>query len=135
MKETKIRAAPRLQFSEEELETEGLKKPILQEEKAAEKRDRMKVRLRKEHGPNKKAPDATKTDTAKAAEPGKTPVSANGEKLILHRLRFEEDAAMPVPKKPAQSIVKRTVSAEVHKQIAQDELGLVSPDTIFYIPE
>ena len=38
MKETKIRAAPKLQFSEEELETEGLKKPILQVEKAAEKR-------------------------------------------------------------------------------------------------
>ena len=121
MKETKIRAAPRLQFSEEELETEGLKKPILQVEKAAEKRDRMKARLRKEHGPKKKAPDAAKTDTAKAAEPGKTPVSATGEKPILHRLRFEEDTAMPVPKKPAQGIVKRTVSAEVHKQIAQDE--------------
>ena len=28
---------------------------------------------------------------------------------------------MPVTKNPAQSIVKRTVSAEVHKQIAQDE--------------
>ena len=66
MKETKIRAAPRLQFSEEELETEGLKKPILQVEKAAEKRDRMKARLRKEHGPKKKAPDAPKADTAKA---------------------------------------------------------------------
>ena len=121
MKETKIRAAPRLQFSEEELETEGLKKPILQVEKAAEKRDRMKARLRKEHGPKKKAPDAAKTEIAKAAEPGKTPVSLNGEKPILHRLRFEEDAAMPVPTKPAQGIVKRTVSAEVHKQIAQDE--------------
>ena len=48
MKETKIRAAPRLQFSEEELEVEGLKKPVLQVEKAAEKRDRMKARLRKE---------------------------------------------------------------------------------------
>ena len=80
MKETKIRAAPRLQFSEEELETEGLKKPILQVEKAAEKRDRMKARLRKEHGPKKKAPDAAKTDTAKAAEPGKTPVSATGDR-------------------------------------------------------
>ena len=121
MKETKIRAAPRLQFSEEELETEGLKKPILQVEKAAEKRDRMKARLRKEHGPKKKAPDAAKTEIAKAAEPGKTPVSLNGEKPILHRLRFEEDAAMPVPTKSAQGIVKRTVSAEVHKQIAQDE--------------
>lgn len=54
MKETKIRAAPRLQFSEEELEVEGLKKPVLQVEKAAEKRDRMKARLRKEHGPKKK---------------------------------------------------------------------------------
>lgn len=121
MKETKIRAAPRLQFSEEELETEGLKKPILQVEKATERRDRMKARLRKEHGPKKKAPDAAKTETVKAAEPGKTPVSVNGEKPILHRLRFEEDAAMPVPTKPAQGIVKRTVSAEVHKQIAQDE--------------
>ena len=121
MKETKIRAAPRLQFSEEELETEGLKKPILQVEKAAEKRDRMKDRLRKEHGPKKKAPDAPKPDTAKAQEPGKTPVSATVEKPILHRLRFDEDDKMPVPKKPAQGIVKRTVSAEVHKQIAQDE--------------
>lgn len=121
MKETKIRAAPKLQFSEEELETEGLKKPILQVEKAAEKRDRMKARLRKEHGPKKKAPDAAKTDTAKAAEPGKTPVSATGEKPILHRLRFEEDTTLSAPKKPVQGIVKRTVSAEVHKQIAQDE--------------
>lgn len=121
MKETKIRAAPKLQFSEEELETEGLKKPILQVEKAAEKRDRMKARLRKEHGPKKKAPDAAKTDTAKAAEPGQTPVSVNGEKPILHRLRFEEDTTLSAPKKPVQGIVKRTVSAEVHKQIAQNE--------------
>lgn len=121
MKETKIRAAPRLQFSEEELKTEGLKKPILQVEKVAEKRDRMKARLRKEHGPKKKAPDAAKTETAKAAEPGKTPVSATGEKPILHRLRFEEDAKLSAPKKPTQGIVKRTVSAEVHKQIAQDK--------------
>ena len=121
MKETKIRAAPRLQFSEEELETEGLKKPILQVEKAAEKRDRMKARLRKEHGPKKKAPDAAKTDIAKAAEPGQTPVSVNDEKPILHRLRFEEDTTLSAPKKPVQGIVKRTVSAEVHKQIAQDE--------------
>ena len=81
----------------------------------------MKARLRKEHGPKKKAPDAAKTEAVKAAEPGKTPVSVNGEKPILHRLRFEEDAAMPVPTKSAQGIVKRTVSAEVHKQIAQDE--------------
>ena len=121
MKETKIRAAPRLQFSEEELETEGLKKSILQVEKAAEKRDRMKARLRKEHGPKKKAPDAAKTDIAKAAEPGQTPVSVNGKKPILHRLRFEEDTTLSAPKKPVQGIVKRTVSAEVHKQIAQNE--------------
>lgn len=121
MKETKIRAAPKLQFSEEELDTEGLKKPILQVEKAAAKRDRMKAKLRKEYGPKKKAPDVPKTDTAKAQEPGKSSVSATGEKPILHRLCFEEDATMPAPKMPAQGIVKRAVSTEVHKQIAQDE--------------
>ena len=43
MKETKIRAAPRLQFSEEELEIEGLKKPVLQVEKAAEKVEKLLV--------------------------------------------------------------------------------------------
>ena len=121
MKETKIRAAPRLQFSEEELEVEGLKKPVLQVEKAAEKRDRMKARLRKEHGPKKKAPDAPKADAPKSAETAKPVVAAASEKPILHRLRFEEDTVTPVPKKPAQGIVKRTVSAEIHKQIAQDE--------------
>ena len=121
MKETKIRAAPRLQFSEEELEVEGLKKPVLQVEKAAEKRDRMKARLRKEHGPKKKAPDAPKADAPKSAETTKPVVAAASEKPILHRLRFEEDTVTPVPKKPAQGIVKRTVSAEIHKQIAQDE--------------
>ena len=121
MKETKIRAAPRLQFSEEELEVEGLKKPVLQVEKAAEKRDRMKARLRKEHGPKKKAPDAPKADAPISAETGKPVIAAASEKPILHRLRFEEDQVTPVPKKSAQGIVKRTVSAEIHKQIAQDE--------------
>ena len=80
MKETKIRAAPRLQFSEEELEVEGLKKPVLQVEKAAEKRDRMKARLRKEHGPKKKAPDAPKADAPKSAETAKPVVAAASEK-------------------------------------------------------
>lgn len=126
MKETKIRAAPRLQFSEEELEVEGLKKPVLQVEKSAEKKDRMKARLRKEHGPKKREADAPRTDAAKAdiskatsAAKQTSPVAA--EKPILHRLHFEEDTAMPVPHKPSKGVVKRTVSAEVHKQIAQDE--------------
>ena len=121
MKETKIRAAPRLQFSEEELENEGLKKPVLQVEKAAEERDRMKARLRKEHGPKKKPADAPTADTPKAAEAANPVVAAGSEKPILHRLRFGEDTMTPVPKKPAQGIVKRTVSAEVHKQLAQAE--------------
>lgn len=121
MKETKIRAAPRLQFSEEELEMEGLKKPVLQVEKAEEKRDRMKARLRKEHGPKKKTADAPTADTPKAAEAANQVVAAESEKPILHRLRFGEDTMTPVPRKPAQGMVKRTVSAEVHKQLAQDE--------------
>lgn len=120
MKETKIRAAPKLQFSEEELDVEGLKKPVLQVEKAAAKRDRMKAKLRKEHGPKKKTADAPKPDTPKAVDAAKA-VSTATDKPILHRLRFEDDAVTSVPKKPAQGIVKRTVSAEIHKQIAQDE--------------
>lgn len=121
MKETKIRAAPRLQFSEEELENEGLKKPVLQVEKAAEKRDRMKARLRKEHGPKKKPADVPTADAPKAAEAANPVVAAGSEMPILHRLRFGEETMTPVPRKPAQGMVKRTVSAEVHKQIAQDE--------------
>lgn len=120
MKETKIRAAPRLQFSEEELDVEGLKKPILQVEKAAEKRDRMKAKLRKEHEPKKKAADAPKANAPKAADAAKA-VSAAAEKPIQHRLRFEDDTLTPAPKKSAQGVIRQTVRSEVHRQIAQDE--------------
>ncbi len=113
MKESQIRAAPKLKFSEEELDVEGLKKPAQQVEKAAAKRDRMKAKLRKEHGP-KKAPAAeAKADAPKAA--------ITAEKPIQHRLLFEEATVTTAPKKPMQGTVKQTVRAELHRQIAQDE--------------
>ena len=50
MKHTENRAAPRLQFSEEELAAEGLQKPIADVQKAAQKADRAKRRLPKKMG-------------------------------------------------------------------------------------
>ena len=47
MKHTENRAAPRLQFSEEELAADGLQKPIADVQKAAQKADRAKRRLPK----------------------------------------------------------------------------------------
>ncbi len=120
MKESKIRAAPRLQFSEEELEIEGLKKPALQVDKAAEKRDRMKAKLRKEHGP-KKTPAADSKATAPKAADAEKAAAAPVEKPIQKRLLFEEDTPLPIPKKPTQGVVKTTVRAEIHRKVAQDE--------------
>lgn len=98
MEEKKARAAPQLQFSEEERSEEALKKPLPQADKAADRRDRMKARLRREQR------------ARKAPAPEKPPSS---------RLRFEENT--PSPPRLAQKMMKQAVSAELHRRMAQDE--------------
>lgn len=115
MKEKSMPSAPRLIFTSEERQTAGLEKPIADVEKAAAKRDRMKARLRIEHGPKKK-PAASTQPLA-----GDTGSSAKSEKPSAPRLLFTDDDGVKVPGKTSQGIIGKAVSSEVHRQIAQDE--------------
>ncbi len=144
MKET--RAAPRLQFTAEELDTEGLNQPATETDDVSAKRERMKARLRKEHGrkeaqaveqappaaSGESSPSTTFTPSgeppklaarAASVEPPKlAPLAVPGEqaKRAPPRLHFEEDK-VALPSKQAQGILKQTVSAEVHRQTERDD--------------
>ena len=113
MKEEKQPSAPRLQFRDEDQQFPELKKPMQAAESAADKRDRMKARLRHEHGPKKQtaptAPNAAPASSGETAKPAPP------------RLLFSDDGGVKAPKKHGQGIVKQTVSAEVHRQMVQDE--------------
>ena len=115
MKEQPSSSAPRLIFTEEDRHTAGLEKPITDAEKAAAKRDRMKARLHMEHGPKKK-PAASAPHAAGAIVTGE-----KAEKLFASRLLFSDEAGVKAPGKAGQGIIGKTVSSEVHRQMAQDE--------------
>jgi hypothetical protein len=115
MKEQPSASAPKLIFADEERQTAGLEKSIADAEKAAAKRDRMKARLRMEHGPKKK-PAAGVPSIVPDATAGEMP-----EKPAVPRLLFSDEARVKVPGKTGQGIIGKTVSSEVHRQIAQDE--------------
>ena len=114
MKDSTTPSAPRLIFTDEERRAEELQKPIAQAEKAADKRDRMKARLRQEHGP-KRTPAAVQSvaDKASAASTQETPAPP--------RLLFTDETGVKAPGKNGQGIIGKTVSSELHRQIAQDE--------------
>lgn len=115
MKEQPSASAPKLIFADEERQTAGLEKSIADAEKAAAKRDRMKARLRMEHGPKKK-PAAGVPSIVPDATAGEMP-----EKPAAPRLLFSDEARVKAPGKTGQGIIGKTVSSEVHRQIAQDK--------------
>ncbi len=128
MKETTIRAAPRLQFSDDELTNAELKKPIAQVEKAAAKRDRMKARLRK--GRSTKKNDAvkaeSKVDTVKTTQSTHAtqaikPSPLKAEKPLVKRLRFEDDTVVRSPKGNSKGVISQAVRSGVEQRIAEDE--------------
>lgn len=105
-------SAPRLIFTDEDRQAEGLQKDIARVEKAADKRDRMKARLRIEHGPKKKGA----TSVSSSAAPGE-----GQEATSMPRLLFAKDAPVKVPGKPGHGMIGKTLSGEVHRQIFQNE--------------
>ncbi|MBR4290541.1 MAG: C40 family peptidase [Oscillospiraceae bacterium] len=115
MKEQPSASAPKLIFADEERQTAGLEKSIADVERGAAKTDRMKARLRMEHGPKKK-PAAGVPSIVPDATAGEMP-----EKPAAPRLLFSDEARVKVPGKTGQGIIGKTVSSEVHRQIAQDE--------------
>ena len=114
MKDSTTPSAPRLIFTDEERRAEELQKPIAQAEKAADKRERMKARLRQEHGPKR-------TTAAVQSVAEKASAASTQETPALPRLLFTDEAGVKVPGKTGQGIIGKTVSSELHRQIAQDE--------------
>ena len=115
MKEQPSSSAPKLIFTDEDRHTAGLEKPIADAEKAAAKRDRMKARLRLEHRPKKKPAASAQLDAGNVA------TGEKAEKPSAPRLLFSDEAGVKAPGKTGQGIIGKTVSSEVHRQIAQDE--------------
>ena len=114
MKDSTTPSAPRLIFTDAERRAEELQKPIAQAEKAADKRDRMKARLRQEHGPKRTtAAVQSVADKASAASTQETPAPP--------RLLFTDETGVKAPGKNGQGIIGKTVSSELHRQITQDE--------------
>ena len=105
-------SVPRLIFTDEDRQMEELQKPMTQVEKAANKRDRMKARIRQEYELKRK-PAMTRSATAS--------VGGSDDVPNVPRLLFVDDADVKPPGKIGQSIVAKTVSSEIHRQIAQDE--------------
>lgn len=98
MKQTKKRAAPRLQFSKEERAAPNLQRHIVQAEKAADKRDTAQKKL------------LTKKWTSTITED-----SAVQRHAVL---RFEEKTPKP-PGKPRHA-VSNSITSELHRQIGQN---------------
>lgn len=95
MSEQTPKASPRLQFTNEERKAPELKKPIRKAEKAADKRDAVKVATKK------------KLIREKALDP------ATGKKIT--QLRFEEMQRKPPSK--LHHPIATTASSQLHKQI------------------
>lgn len=74
----------------------------------------MKARLRQEHGPKRTiAAVQSVADKASAASTQETPAPP--------RLLFTDETGVKAPGKNGQGIIGKTVSSELHRQIAQDE--------------
>jgi len=115
VKEKNIPAAPQLQFRDEDRQTVELIKPIEKVERAADKRDRMKARLRQEHSIKKKPVQAVQPGASeRAAGEATAPPAAT-------RLLFTDDTSVKPLKKHGQGIVSSMVNAEIDQQIAEDE--------------
>lgn len=98
MKQTKKRAAPRLQFSKEERAAPNLQRHIVQAEKAADKRDTAQKKL------------LTKKWTSTITED-----SAVQRHAVL---RFEEKT--PKPPEKLRHAVSNSITSELHRQIGQN---------------
>jgi len=105
-------SVPRLIFTDEDRQMEELQKPMTQAEKAANKRDRMKARIRQEYELKRK-PATTQSATAS--------VGGSDDVPNVPRLLFVDDADVKPPGKIGQNVIVKAFSSEVHRQIAQDE--------------
>ena len=88
MKDSKRKPVPRLRFTEEERSNTEPEKPIAKAERASDKRDAMKARLRKEQTKRRLTPDDVRGTSAEKSGSSIQKADDAPGKPLVHRLHF-----------------------------------------------
>ena len=124
MKGSKRKPVPRLRFTEEERSNTEPEKPIAKAERAADKRDAMKARLRKEQTKRRLTLDDIRGTSAEKSGGSIQKADDAPGKPLVHRLHFEDEPS-PSAASPKHGDIRQTAGAairrELHREIGKHE--------------
>lgn len=124
MKDSKRKPVPRLRFTEEERSNTEPEKPIAKAERASDKRDAMKARLRKEQTKRRLTPDDVRGTSAEKSGSSIQKADDAPGKPLVHRLHFEAEPS-PSTTSPKHGVIRQTagsvVRKELHREISKHE--------------